>query len=169
MSDKSLWHISTELKRIEQDIFDNDGEITEKQDEIMETLSRELSNKVDGVVHFIREQHYFLDKVESEIKRLREIKAKTENGLERFNGYVVGCMDQKEVTLIEGEFEKIAIRKPSQILEVIDQDEVPTEFIKVKKTISVDKAEIKKRVKNGEDIPGVKLVDGSRKAVFKNK
>ena len=52
---------------------------------------------------------------------------------------------------------KLSFRK-SEAIEILDEDEIAVEFIKVKETKTVDKTKLKAAIKEGRPVAGAKLV-----------
>lgn len=169
--DVTLWGITSELRAIEQALINNGGEIDEEKEQLMERLNQVLSTKVDGVVNFVRSQEDFVESIDKRIEELKKLKTKILNGMKRFDSYVLNCMDSQGVVKLEGQFDQIMIRKPAQVLEIVNEDDIPLEFLSVetKEIRKIDTAKIKELLKKGETVPGATLVFGKRSPTYKSK
>lgn len=165
----NLYQITTELKNTLDQIAENEGELSEDTESSLDVLSQELLRKTDGVCEWIKSQTDYLGLIRSRIDELKTLKENKERKIERFNQYVIDCLDRLGEVSIEGEFSKIQIRKPSTKVEIIDENEIPLEYVKSKTTITIDKASIAKKLKAGEKVPGARLTLGERKPSYKEK
>lgn len=163
----SLYQITESLKGIETALIENEGEITQEIETALEVLSSELQLKTDGVTEYIKSLEATQALAKQRAKEFKDLENKIKSKLEKFNEYVVLCMDKLQVTELKGEYSKVSIRKPSQVVEIVDEKELPVEFIKVEKVYKIDKAGIKDALKRNEDVNGARLAFGARKATFK--
>ena len=68
-------------------------------------------------------------------------------------------MERNGITKIETELGTLSIAKSPATVEVIDQEQVPDEFLRIKTSIEVDKTAIKKNFKETGEVPdGIKIV-----------
>ena len=159
----NLWDIAEEFEALEEMIIDAGGEVTGSHDELMEHVESILKTKTDGVVGYIDQQKDLIKLADEKIKALTDFKKARKKAIEGLSGYVIACMEKMETPKIQGSFHKIAIRKPVQIVSIDDETKVPMSFTKViPATVSIDKVELKKALKNGEIIEGITLVDGKK-------
>lgn len=139
------------------------GEIT---DEIAESLIKAenlFQEKADNIFEYRRNIE---DKIDAIVKRTNELNKSLEahiSRLERFDDYVLYCLDRLKKTKIEGNYSSLSYRKPSKRVEILDENKIPVQFVKRKESYSIDKSSILKLLKEGEIIEGVSLVDGPRK------
>jgi hypothetical protein len=167
MGDISLFEIANSIKLFEEKLAQNAGEISEQDDALIEQIKSDLQTKTTNV-------KAWLYKLEGDIETLQAIARKynaeaerVSSKLEKFQAYIIDCMDRMESVEIGGA-DKIKIRKPSQVLEIINEDDLPIEFFESKTvtTTRVLKEEIKKAIKAGKDIPGAKLSFGKRSLIY---
>jgi hypothetical protein len=156
----SLYNISERLLEVEQKIALLGGEVDDDVEEILSEISLELSTKVDGVVDYIKSKSNHIDEIKKREGELKDLRTVEENSLDRFKEYVVTCMGRMKAKKLEGKYSRISKRKPLKKLSIADKNQIPIEFIEIIETSKIDTAEIKKRLKTGENIPGAKLVDG---------
>jgi hypothetical protein len=89
-----------------------------------------------------------------EIKRLQEQKKYFENRAKRIKEYITYSMERFNITRIETPFARLYF-KPSESLVVVDEKDVPEEFMKTKEVKQVDKTALKKAIKDGLTVEGV--------------
>jgi|GEM_PF-425743 len=170
-NEMTLYGISAELNDIFRDIAENGGELTELNEDRLTELKTVLKDKTDNVVAWARKQDNFVQAIDERVKELMELRAKVSASSDKFNAYILTCMDILGEVKIEGDFDKVQIDKPRQICVIEDESKIPIEYVSTQtKTISkVDKGAILKALKNGEEIPGARIGSGTRKVKFKTK
>lgn len=138
-----------------------EGEITEEEyNRLGQELAIELQNKSVNIVAYIRNEESFMEAVKSEEKRLKEMREKAENKIEKFKQYVKDNMEKLNLQEVPTELGSLKIAKNPMSVEIENEDEVPNEFKQEITTIKVDKTAIKNHFKEtGEIIPGIKIID----------
>ena len=162
---KSLFNISQNLRNV---IENDHDEISEtEQRELIETVMNELKTKTDSVASYARKLKSDIEVAKTELDRIKNILEQRKNKAEKFNDYVLMCMDIMQESSIEGETSKLTIRKPSKVINIYDESKIPTQYLIEQTTVKVDKLSIKEMLKNGHEISGAKLEDGKRSVTFK--
>ena len=137
-----------------------EGELTQEEyDRIGTEIAVELQKKSANIIGYYQNKNAFIDAVDAQIERLKKIKEFEKNNIERFKKYVKENMEKMGLTKIETELGTLSIAKSPATVEVIDQDQVPDEFLRVKTSIEVDKTAIKKNFKETGEVPnGIRIV-----------
>lgn len=81
--------------------------------------------------------------------------------------YIDTSMRKAKKEKIECKYFDLSYRKLPASVQVVDQDKVPSEYIKTKETKSVDKNTAKAAMKSGVKIEGLKLIDDAKKLQIK--
>lgn len=140
-------------------IDEETGEI--KDSEILDELEAEfkvaLETKSAGIIKVIREQQEEINGTENEIKRLQNLKTSRTKILERFKEYVKLNLKNMDIKKIETSLGTISL-KQTTATDVYDKDLIPKKFLKPKTEYNPMKAEIKKAIESGEEVPGARLV-----------
>jgi len=157
----SLWGISEELKALDDLLMLDQGEISDELEQLQNEAQLLLEQKVDGCVGFFDYEKNNIAVAKEKIAELRDFIKHKENKIKNFEIFVKACMDKTGKAIFQGEFKQIKLRKPSDIVVIENEDEVPMEFQVVETTVKIKKAEIKKALKNGDDIPGATLQKGN--------
>lgn len=141
------------------EVLDQDGLNTKLQE-----LEIALNDKLEGIAIYSKSIDCDIDAFDKEIKNLQARKKQAENkknGLNRFlstyllnNGYEKGFSTPKV---------KVAFRKSTKV-NVLDESQVPKEFLRVKETISIDKESIKKLLKT-KKLPYAELVENNNMSI----
>ena len=132
-----------------------DGDIPE--DAVEDTLEgMGVEGKVEDYCHVIYQLNADVDMYDKEIERLKAKKDAAKKGVDRMKAALSAYMmaaDKKK--LAAGTF-SLSFRKSESVI-VTDQAAVPTEYLKEKTTISVDKTAIKAAIKSGQAVAGAEL------------
>jgi uncharacterized protein YdhG (YjbR/CyaY superfamily) len=123
----------------------------------LELLEIELKQKSDNIVKYINNLESNINVIDTEIKRLQELKKTEKNKLDNLKEYIKYCLNKMNVKKIDSTLGKITIRK-SESVEIEDIEKIPGEFVTIKQTFNPDKTAIKKAIKEGREIPGAKII-----------
>jgi len=94
-----------------------------------------------------------------EEKRISEQRKTLENRLTKFKEYVKECMEKGGFTKVETELGSLTIAKNPASVEIVNEDEIPSEFKQEVVTVKIDKTAIKNHFKETGEIPtGVNIL-----------
>lgn len=155
----SLYTITNNFVELMEKV--SEGEITEEEyNRLGEELAIELKNKSVNIIAYMRNQESFVDAVKAEEKRLKEMREKTENKMEKFKQYVKENMEKLDLKEVPTELGSLKIAKNPMSVEIENEDEVPSEFKQEVVTTKIDKTAIKEHFKTtGEIVPGTRIID----------
>ena len=158
MSNLSLYNITDKFIEIMDKV--QDGEITEEEyNELGQELAVALQNKSIGIIGYIQNKEALIDAVDTQIKRLQELKKAESNSIDKFKQYVKENMEKLGIQKLETEIGKMSITKNPLSIEIQNEDEIPVEFKQEVVTTKIDKTAIKNYFKEtGEIVPGVRII-----------
>lgn len=149
----SLYNISQELLQVIQ--WDENWEIdTAKLDELQPLLE----DKVQNIWLLLQDWYGNIEKIKTEIDRLKKMKEVIENKSERLKNYVKDNMIKLWTDKIDTPLIKASLRK-SESLEITDITKVPSEYITLEP--KADKMTIKKDLKEWKIIEWVELKENT--------
>ena len=158
MTSTTIFEIGNEYQNIIALIEQNNGEMSDDLHEAYINSRDELNNKAKAYIYVIRNKENLISNIDAEIDRLKEMKKRTENEIDRIKNYLSMAVDTF------GNFEtglhKISNRI-SKSVEITDCNQLPKEYLKEKIEISADKTAIKKAIESGINISGALLVTKS--------
>jgi hypothetical protein len=158
MTSTTIFEIGNEYQNIIALIEQNNGEMSDDLHEAYINSRDELNNKAKAYIYVIRNKENLISNIDAEIDRLKEMKKRTENEIDRIKNYLSMAVDTF------GNFEtglhKISNRI-SKSVEITDCNQLPKEYLKEKIEISADKTAIKKAIESGVNISGALLVTKS--------
>lgn len=126
----------------------------------LQAIGEEIKVKAISLVRWSQDIDGDIEKIDNEIKRL---KAKKDSLTERRDGlseYIKANMEASGIKSIQCPFFTISYVAGPDVVEIINEAEIPDEYVTVKTTISADKNLIKKALKEGVEVAGCKLGAG---------
>lgn len=133
------------------------GEVVFESGDI-EELQGELSDKMEGCGVYLKGLRADVEALKAEEASLKKRRQITERKAERMEDYIQDVLNNR----FDGKFEtskvKLSMRRSSRV-EVIDEEKVPPAYRTEHITYTVDKAEAKKEMKNGNAVPGLALIE----------
>ncbi len=150
-----------DMEYLEQGIDVKTGEIIdlenkEKIQEIKEAISKDVVEKASNIIKVISNRTIQADLIQKEIERLEKYLKSYENATNALKKIVSNTMETLNLTKIETESGRISIRK-SQSVNIIEQDKIPSKYIKQTITEKVDKVAVKEDIKQGILVDGAVL------------
>lgn len=135
-------------------------EIDEKQkQEIISTINALIEQKSGNIIKYVKNIEYDIENCKAEEKRLKEHRTKLEKRLDNFKDYVRCCLTNADIKRVDTPIGKITLRKSPRSVEILDENAIPEEFIKIETVKKIDKVAIKEKLQMNENIEGVKLAE----------
>ena len=131
----------------------------EVKNEIIENIKLQMETKAENIIAVIRNYETRIEGIKAEEKRLMEYRKSEEKKLERLKEYTTYCMELLGNKKLDTTLGRISLRKKPATLNIIDESLIPSQYKEIIQTVKVDKAQIKKDLKEG-NIEGVELVEG---------
>ena len=167
----ALFGIAQELTALNDLIAQDGGEITPEIEALQKEVFDIMENKTDNFVGFITMMESEIVAADSRIDALKAFKTSRKNAIERSKLYAADCLRTADKTSFRGPMSEIKMRKPTKVLNIIDEDKVPIKFLEmIPATTKVKNADLLKAVKNGEISESIAVVvDGKVSVSFKLK
>ena len=131
----------------------------EVKNEIIENIKLQMETKAENIIAVIRNYETRIEGIKAEEKRLMEYRKSEEKKLERLKEYTTYCMELLGNKKLDTTLGRISLRKKPSTLNIIDENLIPSQYKEIIQAVKVDKAQIKKDLKEG-NIEGVELVEG---------
>ena len=129
-------------------------EITqEEKEKIQEELTVLLQQKSQNIIGYTKNIELTISAMKEEEKRISDNRKSLENKLINFKKYVKECMERNGITKIETALGTLSITKSPTSVEVVNEDEIPSEFKQEIVTVKIDKTKIKHYFKETGEIP----------------
>jgi len=146
---ETLYAIATSIRKIE-DLCDDATELQT----YLDSVNMQLKDKAENVLKYERHLETQSIAIDSEIKRLQELKRMVDNRTENIKNYVKYTMEVNDIKKIETTIGNFSLRKTESV-EILC--EVPNKYMKIKVTKTPDKIAIKEALKKGKEIKGAIL------------
>jgi len=131
----------------------------EDKRKVEEELTLLLQQKSQNTIGYVRNIELTIEAMKIEEKRISEQRKTLENRLTKFKEYVKECMEKGGFTKVETELGSLTIAKNPASVEIVNEDEIPSEFKQEVVTVKIDKTAIKNHFKETGEIPtGVNIL-----------
>ena len=154
MEEFSLYQITNAFPQL----IANEEITDEDKAKIKEELTLLLQQKSQNIIGYSKNLELTIEAMKHEEKRISEQRKVLENRVLKYKKYVKECMEQNGITKIETTLGTLSIAKNPISVEVINEDEIPSEYKQEVITTKVDKKAIADNFRDtGEIIPGVNI------------
>ena len=121
-------------------------------------LFTELYQKEDGIYWFYRDNESKMQMVDEHMAKCKKIKKMLHNSNERIKQLVIESHRELKTMPKNSVFNPLKIRKSAGAVEIIDENEIPDEYWITVQTKKLDKKRMLEELKDGSEIPGVRLI-----------
>ena len=156
-----LYEIPSELRAIEAQIAEMEGELTAELEEQLDSLQAEFDRKVEWLALMIREAEAEAAAFKLEEQRLGERRKAADNRAKRLKFYVHEQMQRMQVGKVAGELATISLvanSRPSVRWE--EGVDIPDEFCRIKRELDTNAVLLHVGI-HGEPPAGASVVTGS--------
>lgn len=155
MNNFSLYTITSAFPAL----MENEEISEEEKKQLQEELNTLLANKSMNIIAYCRNEELKIEAKKTEEKRLAESRKADERRLEKFKQYVKDCMENSGIIKVETELGNLTIAKNPISVEIVNEDEVPSEYKTEVTTVKIDKTKIKDNFKSTGEVPnGVNIL-----------
>jgi len=137
-----------------------DGELNiEDVADHLDMLKGEKVNKIESCLFVLADMEAKVSVLDGEVGRLKSIQEQTKRAISSLRDYVTYYLEDGE----KHEYDLFTVSrvKGRDIVQIINQDDLPEEWIKTKITKSPDKTGILKALKAGDEVPGCTVTKSS--------
>ena len=157
----SLYQLTSRILELDDKL--ESIEICTKQGELIDAsldgFKELLTQKVDNVVDYINFLNDRADTLKQREKAFAEKRKIEENKIDRLRSYIKASMEAGAIDKLEGKTCKISLSNVAPVVEIVNKDEIPMDFITVVQEYKIDKKAIAAAVKNGREVAGIKMVE----------
>lgn len=149
MENLSLYQITSAFPMLmEQEEMTEEDKI-----KVEEELTKLLQEKSQSIIGYYRNNELTIQAMKEEEKRIAEIRKALENRNEKFKKYVKECMENAGFTKIETTLGSLSIARSPISIEIVNEDEVPSEYKTEIVTTKMDKKAIADNFKATGEVP----------------
>ena len=155
MNNLSLYEITNAFPIL----MENEEMTEEDKNKVKEELTLLLQQKSQNIIGYARNIELTIEAMKNEEKRISEKRKMLENRVIKFKEYVKECMEKNGITKIETGLGNLTIAKNPISVEVVNEEEIPSEYKTEIVAVKVDKTKIKNNIKETGEIPnGVNIL-----------
>ena len=155
MAEFNLYQITNAFPQL----MANDEISDEDKAKIKEELTLLLQQKSQNTIGYLKNIELTIAAMKTEERRISEQRKAFENRMSKFKEYVKECMEQNGFTKIETPLGTLSIAHNPISVEVVNEDEIPSEFKTEVVTTKIDKKAITDNFKATGEIPnGVNIL-----------
>ena len=151
----NIYQIQQDYLSITNELIEAGGEITPELETALVINKSELQQKAVAYVYVTKSLETDVDAIDTEIERLRALKASRVKTIDKLKDTVKSAMELYEIEEIKTATLKINFRKSESI--ECEPEQLLDYYCTFKTTRTPDKAKIKEAIKNGEDVIGAVL------------
>lgn len=149
MENLSLYQITSAFPMLmEQEEMTEEDKI-----KVEEELTKLLQEKSQSIIGYYRNNELTIQAMKEEEKRIAEVRKALENRNEKFKKYVKECMENAGFTKIETTLGSLSVARSPISIEIVNEDEVPSEYKIEIVTTKTDKKAIADNFKATGEVP----------------
>ena len=152
----NLYEITQEIHNLDS-LLESEQIDTDAYSDTLEIVKYELEKKADGLIKYFVNIDTQIEIIDSEIKRLQDLKKSKNNKVDRLKKYIVDNILLLNKTKVETPLGNISIRKSESV--EVDISMLHTKYLKQKIEYSADKIAIKEAIKKGEKVDGATIIE----------
>ena len=152
----NLFEVNANYKLAEDRLFatiNEDGEIDPEALEAFQKIKEDRETVLESCILSIKNDKALIEAIDREIKALQDRKKSITNRVEWREGYLTNVLDGDKFETAKA---RASFRK-SEKVQIIDLNQIPSEFTKVKIETTADKTAIKNEIKAGREVAGASL------------
>ena len=142
----------------ESEIVDEDGVVIRDVWKELEELQGERADKLVNSMRVAQEMEENAKALNEEIARLTVRKKYFEARAKKIRENVAISMSNANEKRVENTTARITLTR-SKSVDIIDETELPLQFLRTKTTVEADKKAIGEKLKAGEEVPGARLIE----------
>lgn len=127
----------------------------------LESIEGEITEKAQGIVGLMKNITAQVPSIDAEIERLGKMKKQAMNRHDSLKNYLLVNMQKAELDKIKGTLFNVTKVKGRQVVEIVNADALPAEYIVTKTTKAPDKKLLLTDLKAGKEIENAKLSIGA--------
>lgn len=145
-------------KLLDESIDKETGEVINEENlaktvELTEELKKQLVVKAADVVKFYKNRDFFINAAEKEKARIDALIKSATNKQEKFDSYILYCMEKLGIDKLETIHGTMKISK-SKRADILDETLIPVDYTEIVQTTKISKEKIKKDIQAGKEVPG---------------
>lgn len=133
----------------------------------LEAVQMEFNDKAVAIVKVAESLDADTSAIDAEIERLKARKQVIVNRKQQLRDYLLYNMEAAGIKKIDSPLFTVTLRQGVESVEIIDQSQIPNEYVTVEVVEKPDKAAIKAAIKSGKEVTGAILKRGANSIQIK--
>lgn len=133
----------------------------------LEAVQMEFNDKAVAIVKVAESLDADTSAIDAEIERLKARKQVIVNRKQQLRDYLLYNMEAAGIKKIDCPLFTVTLRQGVESVEIIDQSQIPNEYVTVEVVEKPDKAAIKAAIKSGKEVTGAILKRGANSIQIK--
>lgn len=133
----------------------------------LEAVQMEFNDKAVAIVKVAESLDADTSAIDAEIERLKARKQVIVNRKQQLRDYLLYNMEAAGIKKIDCPLFTVTLRQGVESVEIIDQSQIPNEYVAVEVVEKPDKAAIKAAIKSGKEVTGAILKRGANSIQIK--
>lgn len=155
-----LYEIADQYQFLLKDLYDEEtGVVNEATFAKLNEITDSIEDKAINITKLFKEMEAKADAIERERQAMQKRERSLKNQIQSLKNYLSHNMQRCNINKIECPQFVISLHKNPSKLDITDERLIPSKYEIT--TLSLDEAKIKEDLKNGIEIPGAQLVNGS--------
>lgn len=158
----NLYQIDSKIYNLltlpESEIVDEDGVVIRDVWKELGELQGERADKLVDSMRVAQEMEENAKALNEEIARLTVRKKAFQDRAQAIKERVAQSMSNADEKRVENSTARITLTR-SKSVDIVDETELPLQFLRTKTTVEADKKAIGEKLKAGEEVPGARLVE----------
>lgn len=151
-----LYELTAEYSQFQQLIESEDFDEKTIAD-TLESIQGEIMDKGRNVAAYFQNLESDAEALKAAENRIAARRKAIESRAEWLKEYLRSNMERCGISKIECPEFVVTLGKPRDVCEIVNEDDLPDDYVKTKVMKSPDKALILKAMKDGYDVPGAKI------------
>lgn len=143
---RRLHEISADLLAIEAAILDADGEITPALGAALDAATGDLSAKVDGYLHLIRDWRADAQRCDAEAQRMATRAQQRDRAADALEARLLAALQTLDRPRIETAHYRVRVQHAAARVDVPDPKRLPPEYQRVRTIVDVDRQALARRL-----------------------
>jgi len=153
-----LYELSTEMSLVNDELIANEGELTPEIEARLDSLNLALEVKATGIRKIFSMAEADEEAVDTEIKRLQQIKKTNQNMQARLKEYVLKNMQAADLKTIKTTIGTFTVAKSPDSLEIVVPEMISAEFYDtIPEHKELNEKRIREALSEGYSVDGAKL------------
>jgi len=154
------------VEKIENEI-EEQGTISDETLNALDSIQGSLAQKADNCAKAISIWKSELSAVDTELKRLQDLKARIQRQIDNLKNYVVANMQVAGMTAIKGDLFKLRLQDSPMKIEYDDIEKVDPSWVKEKVTKYIPKKKLLDYIKQTGDVPrGITITQNKHLRIY---